>query len=186
MPSFEDVTPTVLQNSVPQESTANMKNKALEIISFLLFWVQLLFSQKVGSWGLCSPLSVNVTQTHSWGVRRIENEKDPHPLLWLGRCVVRESHKHICAWPSHTFVLPRIQTQPRACVRRPAMYARSFTQTLTNVDSCTLTKQGSRHNCKQKKRFCTCTLNKTQTCSICSTTALSTSEQHCTVSIRQT
>lgn len=49
MPSFEDVTPTVLQSSVPQESKVNMKNKALEIISFLLFWVQLLFSQ---SWQL--------------------------------------------------------------------------------------------------------------------------------------
>lgn len=34
---LEDVTPTVLQSSVPQESRANMKNKALEIISFLLF-----------------------------------------------------------------------------------------------------------------------------------------------------
>lgn len=37
MPSFEDVTPTVLQSWVPQESRENMKNKALEIISFLLF-----------------------------------------------------------------------------------------------------------------------------------------------------
>lgn len=57
MPSFEDVTPTVLQSSVPQESRANMKNKVLEIISFLLFWVQLLFSQKLAA-GVYAHLSV--------------------------------------------------------------------------------------------------------------------------------
>lgn len=57
MPSFEDVTPTVLQSSVPQESGANMKNKALEIISFLLFWVQLLFSQNLAA-GAYAHLSV--------------------------------------------------------------------------------------------------------------------------------
>lgn len=57
MPSFEDVTPTVLQSSVPQESKVNMKNKVLEIISFLLFWVQLLFSQKLAA-GAYAHLSV--------------------------------------------------------------------------------------------------------------------------------
>lgn len=30
MASFEDVTPTVLQSAAPQESQANMKNKALK------------------------------------------------------------------------------------------------------------------------------------------------------------
>ena len=103
----------------------------------------LVFS-KVGSWGLRSPLSANVTQTQSCGVRRMPNEEDPQPLLWLGRCAVRGSHKHICAQPSHTFVLPRIHTQPSACAKRPACAQ-------TNVNSCTLTKHGSRQNGKQKK-----------------------------------
>lgn len=87
MPSFEDVTPTVLQSSVPQESRENMKNKA-EIISFFLFWVQLLFSQKLSA-GAYAHLSVWMWLKPTagvWGECRMS--KDPQPLLWLGEVCV--------------------------------------------------------------------------------------------------
>lgn len=92
-------------------------------------------------------------------------ERDSNPQLWceenaewgepqllprLGRCAVRESHKHICVQPSHPFILPRIHTQPCACAKRLAWrHTHSlFTETQTNVNSCKLTKHGSQQNRK--------------------------------------
>ncbi len=146
MPSFEDVTPTVPSEfSASGEPSKYEKQSVWNYFLLVVLGSALVFS-KVGSWGLCSPLSVNVTQTHSCGMRRMPNEEDPPPPLWLRRCAVRESHKHIRARPSHTFTLPRVHTRPSGCAKGTAC-------TQTNVNSCTLTKHGRQQNSKLKKRF---------------------------------
>lgn len=78
--------------------------------SVLVFW-------KDGSWGLCSPLSTNVSQTCRWGVKRIPDEEDPQPLLWLGRCAGRDRHKQICCKHpySHTHPHKTKKTCKRTC-----------------------------------------------------------------------
>lgn len=106
MPSFEDVTLTVLQSSVPQESRANMKKQSARnyfLPSCCCCGFSSCFLKKVGSWGLCSPHTVRVTQTHGWGVRRIQNEKDPQSCT-----VIREVGKEGKKEPSHTFLLPQV------------------------------------------------------------------------------
>lgn len=159
MPSFEDVTPTVLQSSVPQESRANMKNKVLEIISFLLFWVQLLFSQKLAA-GAYAHLSVWTWLKPTagvWGESRMR--RTPSPLLWLGRCAVWGSHKHIPAHSdSHTFIHNHVHVSKDQLVHTHThthIHACSHShsqKTQTDVDSCTLTNRSSQQNSKQRKR----------------------------------
>lgn len=62
MASFEDVTPTVLQSWVPQESQANMKNKVLKNRFLLVVLSSALVFLKVCSWGSRSPRNVNAIQ----------------------------------------------------------------------------------------------------------------------------
>ena len=91
--------------SAPGEQSKYEKQSVRNYFLLAVVGSALVFS-KVGSWGQCKPHSVNVTQNHSWAVRRISNEEESHSLLWLGRCAVMGNHKHISEWPSHTFILP--------------------------------------------------------------------------------
>lgn len=85
MPSFEDVTPTVLQSSVPREAPANMKNRknrkkesTRNDTPLVVFRFSSCFLK---SWRLPSPLSVNVTGAAAGERRRMANEDDHEPLL---------------------------------------------------------------------------------------------------------
>lgn len=114
MPSFEDVTPTVLQSSVPQESRANMKNKVLEIISFLLLWVQLLFSQKLEA-GASAHLAPH-THIHSWVWGESRMRRTFTLSVDWGVAQSGEKCKHASGSPSHMFILPHTHKQ-LVCIR---------------------------------------------------------------------
>lgn len=62
------------------------KRKREEMTSALLFSGSALVFLKVCGWCWQSPLSVNVTGAAAGGVRRMANEDDHEPVLWLGRC----------------------------------------------------------------------------------------------------
>lgn len=147
MPSFEDVTPTVLQSSVPQESRANMKNKVLEIISFLLLWVQLLFSQKLEA-GASAHLAVWTWLTSTAGCEENLEWGGPSPspltgeLHSQGKSVSTPvGRHHICScYHIHTnswYVCVHINTSAHQKTKQK------------NINSWTSAKHSSRKNGKQ-------------------------------------
>lgn len=170
MPSFEDVTPSVLQSSVPQESRANLKNKVFRNYFFLVVWGSALVFSKVGNWGLCSlPPCDRDSSPQLWC------EENPERGGHSGRCAVGESHKYIRAVVTHVHTPTRSEDK-HVCT------AHCFT-----ADVGLSTSTNRHHNGKLKKiaflhkPVSTCPINKKQTYP--TITAVYAFEKYCTPSV---
>lgn len=152
--------------SASGEQSKYEKQSARNYFLLVVLGSALVFS-KVGSWGLCSPLSMNVTQTHSCGVKRMQNEEDPQLLI---REVCSQGKPSTYLRTSHAFILQHTHTQ----FLYTHSFTLAFTETPTNVNSCTQSMAANKT--ANRKRFffstswSTCPLKKKQTCNIYSTT----------------